>query len=157
MDNKNYVAIPADVVTQVVDKLKEIDGLLAPYCVTLTVTERKEILKMGDNTLAFVQKAFEFAQQNAEFLPSYVSMEEWKIDMDDTVTTKQIDSVLGRVVEKVSDTRIEAGHEALKAALAYYHNVSRAATDGITGAKPIYDELKKRYARGRKKNDSGEE
>ncbi len=151
MENKNFAAIPADVTIQVVEKLKEINALLSPYCVTLTNQQRKEISKMGDGTLAFVQKAFEFAQAQPEFLPSYVDIEQWRIDMMDVDSVRKIDSVLVKVDEQVSDTRVQAGHEALEAALAYYHTVTRATTDGIAGAKPVHEEMKRRYTRGRKK------
>lgn len=157
MNNRNSTAIPAEVTSEVVNKLQEIDALLAPYCITLTKKERKEIVKMGNASIPFVQKSFEFAQTNGEFLPSHIKIDEWKIDLDDTISTEKINTVLGRVVEKTSDTRMGAGSEALKAALSYYQSVKRAATDGVAGAKPIYDELKKRYTRGKKDGGSSAE
>ncbi|WP_312823192.1 hypothetical protein [Epilithonimonas sp.] len=59
MSTKNQisVAIPATVTASVQEKLQECSTLLAPYLQGLTVDERKSLFKMGDKTVATVQKS----------------------------------------------------------------------------------------------------
>jgi hypothetical protein len=47
-----------------------------------------------------------------------------------------------------------AGSEAYQAALVFYNSVKVAASQGITGAKAVYEELKKRFP-GKKRNTDG--
>ena len=56
MANLNVQLIPAEVVEQVLQKQNEINALLQPYMVSLTVEQRKTLSKMGDKTLSFVVK-----------------------------------------------------------------------------------------------------
>jgi hypothetical protein len=46
---------------------------------------------------------------------------------------------------RISQTRIVAGAEALDCINDFYKSVKQDAEDGIAEAKPIYEELKKRY------------
>ena len=46
-----------------------------------------------------------------------------------------------------SDTVMLAGSEAIKQALFYYCSVNEAQTKGVATAKPIYEDLKERFAR----------
>lgn len=145
MENRNYVAIPSDVKAKIIAMANGMAELITPYCVILTATERKEMSKMGNVNTAFVTQAFDEAVQNPGFLPSYVNTDEWRIDTDDVKSTEQMITALAAVNQKLSDTRMQAGHEALQSGHAYYYNVKRAASDGIAGAKPSYEKLKSHF------------
>ncbi|MDR2584519.1 MAG: hypothetical protein LBC75_13655, partial [Fibromonadaceae bacterium] len=47
--------------------------------------------------------------------------------------------------EGINDTQMTAGSEAYQAALIFYNSVKIAASQGISGAKAVYEELKKRF------------
>jgi hypothetical protein len=63
--------IPTDVLTRTQAKIGEVAALLAPYVVALTSQERHELPKMGEKTIAFVEKATDFAYQNPNLMPPY--------------------------------------------------------------------------------------
>jgi hypothetical protein len=68
---------------------------------------------------------------------------------DDMNAWEQLMSVLRPVQQlftNLDDTTMEAGSESYVAALSYYNSVKQAAKMNIPGAKPIYDDLKKRFA-----------
>jgi hypothetical protein len=46
---------------------------LAPYVVALTHEQPKTIPKMSDGTEPFVEKVMDYAVNNAQFLPPFVS------------------------------------------------------------------------------------
>ena len=64
MDNKHLEAIPTDIIAQVQTKLNEIRPLLLPYATPLTPSERRDLLKMGEKSLTFVEKSYRFALEN---------------------------------------------------------------------------------------------
>jgi hypothetical protein len=47
---------------------------LAPYIIALIPRERKTMFKMGDKSLAFVEKAHDYAADNPVLVPSYLDM-----------------------------------------------------------------------------------
>jgi TolA-binding protein len=58
-----------------------------------------------------------------------------------------------RVVEFAETLRdsAHAGSEAYQAALVFYNSVKFAAAQGVSGAKAVYDELKKRFPGGKRR------
>ncbi len=146
MENRHFQAVPEDIIKQVKDRLTEAKKLLEPYCPTLTVEQRKSLPKMSDGTLAFGEKSLQHAVNHPEFLPMHISLDDWKVDMADVNNLKQIMVLVGDLNQMTDDARMTAGTEAYFSGRGYYHNVHLAASYGVLGAKPIYDDLKTNFA-----------
>jgi hypothetical protein len=147
--------IPANVVEQIRVKLNEIKTLSAPYTVSLTPAERHSMLKMGEKSFAFVEKAYDFAVENPGFVPPYLNMQEFDIDFADAHGLWTVRNDARQVYELIDDTTMVAGSESYNAALIFYNSVKVAAAQDIPGAKAVYEELKKRFP-GRKRTDTEE-
>jgi hypothetical protein len=145
MNNNHLVSIPADVIAQALSQVEALRQLLAPYITPLTPTQRRTIAKMGDKTLAFVEKAHELAQSNPQFIPPYLDMSEFMIDLSDATGLEPLFVAVGQLHSGLDDTQMLAGNEAYHAALIYYNSVKEAATRNIAGAKTIYDVLRVRF------------
>jgi hypothetical protein len=152
MENMHNKAIPANVSKEVKEKLTEAFNLLHPYMIALTPAERQRLPKMGEKTLSFVSKAYELAQNNQNFCPQYLDMNEFRIDYEDATQLLVLKTIVNQVYEGIVDTEIAAGSEAYQAALLFYDAVKTAAKKDVYGAKAIYEELKKRFP-GRRKPD----
>lgn len=150
MENKHNQNIPEEVLTQVTTKLNEILTLVKPFAVTLTPEERKSMLKMGDKSNSFVEKALEYTRTNPEFVPAYLNVAEFETDFVETKNLIGVMSLATQVSNSIDDTQLAAGSEAYHAALYYYGNVQQSAAVNVPGAKAIYDELKKRFPNTRK-------
>ncbi|AWL78053.1 hypothetical protein DKB58_03370 [Capnocytophaga canimorsus] len=144
------VVLPEQVTTQVSQKLQEIKELLAPYMGNLTLEERASLPKMGDKTLVFVSKVSEYINSNPKFVPSMLNTEEFKKDFSAHQGLLPILAVTQQVVEQLKDTTILTGHEAYVQALYYYGNVKLFAKTGDAEAKAIYEDLGKRFPKGKK-------
>ncbi|MDR2633734.1 MAG: hypothetical protein LBC51_08975 [Treponema sp.] len=68
-NNQHTQAIPSTVLTQAKAKVAEAMALLTSYVLALTPEERRMLPKMGEKTIGFVEKAFDFARQNAALVP----------------------------------------------------------------------------------------
>lgn len=77
-----------------------------------------------------------------------------KKDFDATTQLLPILRSVEQVESNLSDTAMMAGSEAYVAALSYYNSVKMAAKMNIPGAKPIYDDLRKRFVRRSSDNGS---
>ena len=145
MKDEHNIAIPANILAQAQEKANEIADLLKPYLFNLTPTQRKERLKLGDKSLAFAQKSYDYAQSNPAFVPSYLDMNMFSIDMEDTTGLRVLQITLAQLATGIDDTVMISGGEAYNASLVFYNAVKQAAKQNVPGAKAIYEELQKRF------------
>ncbi|MDO4879845.1 MAG: hypothetical protein Q3983_01060 [Capnocytophaga sp.] len=141
------VDVPAQTITQIQEKLKELRELLAPYVVTLTVEDRKSLPKMSDKTLAFVSKTAEYVKTNPKLIPPMMEAEELGKDFAVNQALQPVYNSLKQLVDNLSDTLMLSGHEAYAQALLYYASVKMAAKLGDVDAKSIQEDLGKRFVK----------
>ncbi|MDD4993479.1 MAG: hypothetical protein PHR83_14730 [Paludibacter sp.] len=156
MNNIHNQSIPVEVLTQVNAKIAEAIGLLKPYTLTLTPEDRKNMLKLGDKSSSFVDKAFENTKTNPEFIPAFLTASDFEIDITDSKNLIGSASLATQLLNAIDDTMMVAGSEAYYAALYYYSSVQQAAGMNIPGAKAIYEELKKRFPSKSRSTDSAD-
>jgi hypothetical protein len=138
--------------TQAQTKINEVAALLAPYIVALTPAERHELPKMGPKTISFVEKAYDFAQQNPNLVPPYLDITAFGTDFGDAHGLWTLVNSIRQLDENASDTELAAGSEAYQAALVFYKSVKMAAAQDVPGAKAVYEELKTRFPGGKRKS-----
>jgi hypothetical protein len=155
-NNKHNASIPEAVLTQVQAKVNEIMALIASCMVPLTPTERQEMAKMGEKTLAFVEKAYAFAKENPHLVPPFLNMDDFDVDFADAHGLWTLVNSIRQLYENVSDTEMAAGSEAYQAALVFYNSVKVAAAQDVAGAKAVYEELKTRFPQRGKRRGSSE-
>ena len=134
MSKENQVSIeisPADLKT-VLEAVKLVETILKPYLIALTPTERRKKTKMGEKTVSFVEKITEYAVTNPEFKPAFMNAED-------------LLRPLAQLASTLDDTILLSGSEALMTSLMYYASIKQANKSNVPNAKPIYDDLKKRY------------
>ncbi|MDR2743441.1 MAG: hypothetical protein LBB98_15020 [Treponema sp.] len=156
-NDKHTTAIPEATITQVHGQVAAVIQALAPHTIALTPQERRAILKMGDKSLAFVEKAHDYAADNPALVPSYLDMAAFDVDFADAHGLWGLLTLIRQLEEAVEDTVMAAGSEAFHAALAFYHNAQAAAKDDIPGAKAICEDLKARFPGSRRKGGAAEE
>ncbi|PZF73483.1 hypothetical protein [Taibaiella soli] len=117
----------------------------------LTPDQRTAMLKMGDKTLAFVDKALEYARQNPNLVPQYVDIPEAEKDLALTRDLFHIYQKLTALTRSVEDAMMVAGGEAYEASLIFYNSVKGASRSNAAGSQAIYEEMQKRFPRRSKK------
>jgi hypothetical protein len=152
MDNKHSLSIPVDVLSQVQTLVNQAHTLLLPYVTPLTAAERRTLLKMGEKTFSFVEKAHEFAVQNPALCPPYLDMVAFEIDFADAHNLMTLNNSTLQLHEYTDDTSMVAGSEAYQAALVFYSSVKVASAHDVPGAKAVYEELRKRFPSTRHKH-----
>ena len=145
MSNENKISIIISE-QKVLDALQVVNTLKEqlPGLVTLTPDERRAYLKMGDKSLAFVQKAQEYAGLHPDLVPSFVDVAEMKKDIDAVIALQTIYRALNEIHSALDDSILLAGSEAFMAALTFYNASKSAAKSNVRGAKEIADGRKKR-------------
>jgi hypothetical protein len=155
-ENIHIQTIPQDILNQAQTKIQEVLTLLAPYILALTPSERQGMPKMGEKTISFVEKAYDFAKQNPNLVPPYLEMTAFGTDFTDAHGLWSLHNLVLQLEEGVSDTEMTAGSEAYQAALVFYKSVKMATAQDIPGAKAVYEELKTRFPGSKRKTGETE-
>ncbi|MDR0757026.1 MAG: hypothetical protein LBF85_04175 [Tannerella sp.] len=153
MEDKHVTPIPPEVLAQAQAHIDETLTLLAPYLLPLTPTERRDLPKMGDKSLSFVEKARDYAHRYPQLCPSYLDMKAFDTDMSDVTGLRTVHIVAKQLASDIDDTVMIAGSEAYQAALVFYNAAKAAAAQNIPGAKEVYADLKTRFPRVKRKNE----
>jgi hypothetical protein len=144
METKISISISADAITAIGKDIADIKTKL-PGLINLTQDDRHSLPKMGDKTLAFVNKALEYAGQNPNILPQYFDLTEFAADVQ---AVKDLTSALvpvQQLEEEIDDTLLLCGSEAYTAALVFYNAVKSAAKANVPGMKAIFDDMQARF------------
>ena len=149
MENVISVEFPAADVQEIKTNILHIKGKLPQGLVTLTPEERRAYVKMGDKSIAFVEKALDAAQSFPQLLPAFVNVAELNKDVEAVKVMKTILRQLEEITVLLDDSILLAGSEDLTAALSIYNAAKDAARRDVAGAKQVADELKERFP-GRK-------
>ena len=150
MSTKNQISIeiPQTVIDKVLQRLQDCRNDLAPYLQGLTSEEREKMLKMGDKTVATVQKTKSYVDTNPEFVPAYMDKAEFLKDEAIVTQLNPISNLATQIVSDVDETLLLSGSEALQSALLYYGQVKEAHSKGMPTAKSIYLDLSERFKTG---------
>ncbi|MDR0768654.1 MAG: hypothetical protein LBE71_01930 [Dysgonamonadaceae bacterium] len=156
MKKQPLEAIPANVIEAVRQRLAESKSLLKPYVGALTPEQRHKLLKMGDKSDAFVDKAYRFAVENPTLIPPFFNLSDFNLNLTDAHNLRTIHNDALQVYEEIDDAMMSAGSAAFQAALTFYNFVKFSAEQDIPEAKAVYEELKKRFAKHKHKNNAEE-
>jgi hypothetical protein len=144
-NNQISLEIPQNILDEVTQKLQECKTLLSPYLQGLSVEDRQNLYKMGDKTIATVQKVKSYLDTNPEFAPSYMDKAEFLKDEAVVTALNPLKNLTSQLTSDLDDTIMLAGSEALTASLFYYGTAKEASDKGIATAKPIYEDLRQRF------------
>ena len=123
------------------------------HLVTLTKDEQGELFRIGDKSIAFINRSYEHIEQNPQLTPDYVNVEEMKVDIDAVETLRKVLNPINLVVSALNDSIMLSGSEANLPALAFYNYIKGAARMNVPGAKAIYEDLKKYFAKKSRKKE----
>ena len=133
MTNIHSQSIPQNVLDEVKQKINESLGLLKPYIVSLTPAERSDLAKLGDKTLAFVEKTKSHSTDNPLLRPAYFNMDDFTVDYNDFSNLRPLVNQLEQLLHNAEDTMLLAGSETYIAALSFYNSVRDAAKRDVPG------------------------
>ncbi len=144
-ENRVSIAISPEDQAAINSAIGTIKTKLTPHLIALRPDERKELPKMSDKTIPFVNKVLSYASSNPEFLPPFVQQVELNKDVNAVNTLNSVLKQLEQITDGIDDTMMLAGSEAYIASLSYYNSVKQGAKMNVPNAKIIFDDLKARF------------
>ncbi|MCU7845944.1 MAG: hypothetical protein KZQ93_19090 [Candidatus Thiodiazotropha sp. (ex Monitilora ramsayi)] len=126
-----------------------------PFLIGLSNSEKRKLNKMGDKSLAFVDRALSIAQQNPEMLPGNFDLEEFERDVSLYHSLIPINIALSKLSELIDSTMIAVGSDAYNSALEVY--AFAKMTDGVSGLEDLRSTLSGRFRKGGSRNSHAPE
>ncbi|BCL35238.1 hypothetical protein [Nostoc sp. MS1] len=140
--NINATLSPEDI-KEIKAALQTIQNKL-PFLITLSMEERRKLVKMGDKSLAFVNNSIMAAQSNPEILPASFNVGEFVCDYQLATTLNEILISMRQITEQVDDTLLAVGSETMTSSLTVYDYVKTAAKK-TPGLKSVAEQLGERF------------
>ena len=128
-----------------------------PFLVTLSAEERRNLFKMGNKRLAFVNNSLIAAQSNRDILPASFDLDEFVRDYQLAANLTEVLIGLRQLTEQVDDTLMAVGSEAMGSSLTVYDYVKTAAkkTPGLKIVAELLSDRFQAISKGRAAKASG--
>jgi len=142
--NKISAEIPQEQETQVIQYVKDIESLL-PFLIGLNSKERMRLAKLSRKRVDMVDRSFIHATSIPRYLPSFVTLEGFKQEVDLRDCLQRIAAEVDSLKGKIDDTILQVGSEAYRSARLFYNTVKAAAREGAEDAERIAKDLSYHY------------
>lgn len=124
---------------------------LTPYLMALTDKERRGGFRMGDKSIAFVEKGGSYGNQFAAEMPASIKLADLATDVTAVSLLNSYAKPLTTLLRGVEDTVLIAGTDAMEASVHVYSAIKLASVNGVPGAQAAYNDMKERFPGAHKK------
>lgn len=111
------------------------------FLIDLDAKDKRNLVKMGDSSKVFVERALHMAQNHSDILPRRFDLEEYARDVSLAQKLRQIQNILSPLLDKLNDTTLAAGSDAYAQSLEVYTFAK------VAGAGEGLDELRQAMSR----------
>lgn len=140
---------PQHQLNQVMETISTLKTQLA-FLIDLDTEQRKSLVKMGDRSQVFVERALEVAQDHSDILPRRFDLEEFEQDTVLAARLNRVNNALLPLMNMLDDSLLAAGSDAYSQALEVYAYAKAAGTG--EGLEELRQTMSSRFSRQRTRN-----
>lgn len=145
LDNLIKISLTEAEVKELDDAMATMERVLGGKVVNLTSEQRSHYSRVKYAMEVWVNKASSYIYNNAPLVPSFLDVNELKVDMTaHTLFNPRIDR-LTAILQGMEDTNLLLGTDIYNTCMTFYRSVRAAATANATGASSIYNDLKQQF------------
>jgi len=137
----NNPDIPQQIIGFINADLNQVKSALEEYAQHFRPLDRKRKNRVGIERQGFIERALELAEENPEFLPHYVPIEDFQGDYQYFVDVRALYDLSKQISELLMNIMVEAADMVYTDALDYYTAVKEAAKRRVDPAETLYKEL----------------
>jgi len=137
----NNPDMPQNIIDNLNTDFNSIKELLDAFSQHLRALDRKRLNGVGVRKLGFINRAYEFALENAEFLPHYLTLDRFGADIQYFVDFRTLVDLVTQIREKLWNITIQSADIAYTDALEFYASVREAAKRRVDAAETIHNAL----------------
>jgi hypothetical protein len=134
----NNPDMPQNIITMLNHDLNAIRELLDNFSKHLRALDRMRLNGVGIKKLGFIDRAYELALENGEFLPHYLTLERFGTDYQYFLDFRSLTDVVTQIKEQLWNVTIQSADVAYTDALEFYASVREAAKRRVDAAETLY-------------------
>jgi len=146
-----------DMPQNIIDNLNQDFGsileLLDNFSQHLRALDRMRLNGVGIKKLGFIERAYELALENGEFLPHYLTLERFGTDIQYFMDFRSLTDLVTQIREKLWNITIQSADIAYTDALEFYASVREAAKRRVDAAESIHNALSPFFKRHRSETE----
>jgi hypothetical protein len=151
----NNPDVPQATIDHLNTMLNDLKTILDSYAQHLRALDRRRLNGVGVRKLGFIERAYEIALENSEFLPHYLTIERFGEDIQYFMDFRSLTDLTAQIREKLWNITIQSADIAYTDALEFYASVREAAKRRVDAAETIFNELSPFFrTMGRRMEDS---
>jgi hypothetical protein len=121
--------------------LNDMMNILDNYSQHMRSLDRRRLNGVGIKKLGFIERAFELALENPEFLPHYLTIERFGEDIDYFLAFRTLTDLVTQIREKLWNITMHSADIAYTDALEFYASVRESAKRRVDAAETLHREL----------------
>ena len=151
----NNPDMPQDIIESLNHDLNAIKNVLDDYSQHLRALDRRRLNGVGIHKLGFINRAYELALENGEFLPHYLTLERFGTDIQYFVDFRSLVDLVTQIREKLWNITIQSADIAYTDALEFYASVREAAKRRVDAAETLHNALSVFFRHHRGETEDG--
>jgi hypothetical protein len=121
---------------------------------TLSPAERRRLVSAGVKNYGLIDKAYDIARDNPDFLPPFLSAQEIWQDMHDFEEVRQLVMVLEKFLQLANECMLVRGNQCFRDAIRVYGALKEMAKNNVPGAKPLFESLMSFFRKRRRPGEA---
>jgi len=153
----NNPDMPQNIIDNLNTDFNSILELLDNFSQHLRALDRMRLNGVGIKKLGFIERAYELALENGEFLPHYLTLERFGTDIQYFTDFRTLVDLVTQIREKLWNVTIQSADIAYTDALEFYASVREAAKRRVDAAETLFNALSPFFRHPRSHMENGEE
>jgi len=149
----NNPDMPQNIIDNLNQDFNSIKELLDSFSQHLRALDRMRLNGVGIKKLGFIERAYELALENGEFLPHYLTIERFGTDIQYFMDFRSLTDLVSQIREKLWNITIQSADIAYTDALEFYASVREAAKRRVDAAETLHNALSPFFKRHRGETD----
>jgi len=116
---------------------------------TMTGTERMRLIGAGVRNYGFIEKAWDIARENPQFLPSNFNLQQFTDNIQALDDFRQLSFVLEKFLQVVNECMLISADASFRDALRIYNGLREQSRGRVPGAQPLFMALLRFFRRRR--------
>jgi hypothetical protein len=145
----NIPDMPLQLLQDITDEFNAIKTQLDDYAAHLRALDRKRLNGVGIKTQGFIERAYEYAQTNPEFLPHYLTLDRFGEDNTYFVNFRNLFDTNKQIQEIIWNITLQSADIVYTDALEFYASVREAAKRRVDAAETMFKDLEQFFKRKR--------
>jgi hypothetical protein len=136
--------------------IQEVDSLMQRFIDTeglgggLTGTDRRRLVGVGVRNNGFIDKAFDIARDNPQFMPAHFDVNALNQNMTDLENLRQLMWTLQQFLQVVNNAFMVHADSCYRDALRIYGSLQEQARNRVDGAEPLFRALRTFFSKTRR-------